>query len=243
MIAALPMYDRPETAAANDRLWQAIRAVLGYGPDHLTRGTDMWDIWLSPELVLAQTCGYPYRSELLGKVQLAGTPAYGIECAAGFYYSVFVVRRDDPRLDVADYADARFAYNEAMSQSGWAAPYTYAASRGFAFSDRLRSGAHVASARMVAEGAADIAALDAVSAKMMYRWDGFAENLRIIAHTEPTPALPMITSLGRDDTGIRNAVAQAIAEMSRQDREDLCLSGFTSHSLEAYLSVANPPSP
>ena len=25
MIAALPMYDRPETAAANDRLWQAMR--------------------------------------------------------------------------------------------------------------------------------------------------------------------------------------------------------------------------
>ena len=31
MIASLPMYDRPETAAANDRLWQGVRERLGQG--------------------------------------------------------------------------------------------------------------------------------------------------------------------------------------------------------------------
>lgn len=40
MIAGFPMYDRPETAAAHDRLWSAIRARLGYGPARLTRAYD-----------------------------------------------------------------------------------------------------------------------------------------------------------------------------------------------------------
>jgi hypothetical protein len=64
MIAALPMYDRPETAGANDRFWESVRDHLGYGPMTLTRGRDHWDIWQSPDLVLAQTCGLPFRAKL-----------------------------------------------------------------------------------------------------------------------------------------------------------------------------------
>ena len=52
MIASLPMYDRPETAAANDRLWQGVRERLGQGPEHLTRGGDLWAQWQSPDLIL-----------------------------------------------------------------------------------------------------------------------------------------------------------------------------------------------
>ena len=65
MIAALPMYDRPETQDATDRFWALIRDRLRAGgipaPDHLTRDRDPWDIWTDPDLVLAQTCGLPSR--------------------------------------------------------------------------------------------------------------------------------------------------------------------------------------
>ncbi|MCX8955299.1 hypothetical protein OU790_17900, partial [Ruegeria sp. NA] len=73
MIAMLGMYDMPEVQAANDRFWGLIRAHLGYGPEQLTRDADVWQVWLDPELVLAQTCGMPYRTRLHGRVQLVGT--------------------------------------------------------------------------------------------------------------------------------------------------------------------------
>ena len=36
MIAGLPMYDRPELRDAHNRLWAAIRANLGFGPESLS---------------------------------------------------------------------------------------------------------------------------------------------------------------------------------------------------------------
>ena len=94
MIASLSMYDRPETAAANDRLWGRIREILGFGPAQLDRETPDWDAWLDEGLLLSQTCGLPYRSRLHDKVQLIATPDYGLDGAApGYYYSVFVARR------------------------------------------------------------------------------------------------------------------------------------------------------
>lgn len=44
------------------------------------------------------------------------------DCPAGYYNSVFIARRDDPRRNSPDFTCATFAYNEPMSQSGWAAP-------------------------------------------------------------------------------------------------------------------------
>jgi hypothetical protein len=68
VIAALPMYDRPETRAATDRFWELTRDALSLrgidAPEALTRDRDPWDIWQAPDLVLAQTCGLPYRSGL-----------------------------------------------------------------------------------------------------------------------------------------------------------------------------------
>ena len=64
MIASLGMYDRTETAAANDRLWAGIRDGLRArgiaAPEALTRGDGAyWPAWQAPDLVLSQTCGFP----------------------------------------------------------------------------------------------------------------------------------------------------------------------------------------
>lgn len=71
MIAALGMYDRAEVQPSNDRLWALIRVGLratGLAvPDALTRGEGAyWPAWQSPDLVLSQTCGFPYRARLHG---------------------------------------------------------------------------------------------------------------------------------------------------------------------------------
>jgi len=244
MIASLPMYDRVETRAANDRLWQGVRAELGHGPDHLTRQGDVWDHWQSPDLILSQTCGYPYRARLHGHVALVGTPVLDLpDCPPGQYYSVFVVRADDPRETPGAFATARFAYNEALSQSGWAAPQTYAAAHGFSFSAATQSGAHRASARAVAENRADIAALDALSWQMMARYDRFAASLRVLARTPPTPALPYITALGRDPAPLFDALKAGLRGLSEADRTTIGIRDLTRIEPEAYLAQPNPAPP
>lgn len=248
MIASLPMYDRAETAPANDRLWMRIRdglrAAGGAAPEALTRGGDLWDHWLSPDLVLSQTCGFPYRTRLHGKVTLIGTPEYGLPgCPPGHYCSVFVARADDPRQTLSDFDGASLAYNEAQSQSGWAAPQTHAAGLGLRLRPGVQTGAHALSAQAVADGKADLAALDAVTWGLISRWDAVAAGLRVVAVTDPTPGLPLIARAGADAVSLRCIVADAIAAMPDADRDATGLRGLVLIAPEAYLAVPTPPAP
>lgn len=248
MIAALGMYDRAETAGANDRLWAGIRDRLRAAglaaPDNLTRGEGAyWPAWQSPDLVLSQTCGFPFRARLHGHVTLVGTPDYGLpDCPPGHYCSVFVARADDPRT-LPDLAQGRFAYNEALSQSGWAAPVNHVATMGLRLRPAVQSGAHRASAAAVAEGRADLAALDAVTWALMRRWDPVVGALREVARTAPTPGLPLITAPGRDPAPIAQAVAGAMDALSPEDRDTLHLRGLVHIPAARYLAVPTPPTP
>lgn len=246
MIASLMMYDRPEVSAHTQLYWQHLRAALeGRGiaaPKSLSNQADVWEVWQSPDLVLSQTCGMPYRTRLHGNVQLVGTPDYGLpDMPPGHYASAFVVRADDPRRTLAEFGSARFAYNQTESQSGFAAPYQAAKAAGFWFADRAPSGGHLASARMVAEGKADIAALDGVTWHMIETLDDFASDLRVLSWTAPTPGLPYITGQGRDADTIYEAVAEAIREMPEDTRAALGLRGIVKIPSETYLAVPNPP--
>ncbi|WP_101065417.1 phosphate/phosphite/phosphonate ABC transporter substrate-binding protein [Roseovarius salinarum] len=244
MIASLPMYDRPETAAANDRLWRGIRSALGDGPVALTRAADPWEVWQHPDLLVSQTCGYPYRARLHGKVALVGAPVLDLPgCPAGHYYSVLVARADDPRADPADFAAAGLAYNEALSQSGWAAPQNMARAHGYAFTPGPCTGSHRASAQAVAEGGADIAALDALSWRLMRRHDAFAAALRVVAHTPPTPALPYIAGPAQDPAVILAALDRAVTALPAEDRDTLGLRGVMPLPATRYTAIPNPPPP
>ena len=61
--AALPMYDIPQIAAANDALSAAIAASLRAqgveAPEKLARGSDPVALCRNPTLLFSQTCGYP----------------------------------------------------------------------------------------------------------------------------------------------------------------------------------------
>lgn len=249
MIASLAMYDFGPAEAANDRLWALIRDGLRVrglsAPDRLTRGeAAYWDSWTSPDLILSQTCGYPFRAWLHDRVTYVGTPDYGVEGAPpGFYRSVFVARADDPRRTLAAFDGAGFAYNEALSQSGWAAPQVHAAQAGLRLPPVVQTGGHRLSAQAVAEGRADIAALDAVTHALMQGVDPVAPRLRVVEVTTPTPGLPLITAQGRDPEPIFEAVAEAIAALSPHDRATLRLKGLVRIPTAKYLSVPNPPPP
>jgi ABC-type phosphate/phosphonate transport system substrate-binding protein len=250
MIASLGMYDFGAAVAANDRLWALIRDGLHArgiaAPEGLTRGdAAYWPAWQAPDLVLSQTCGYPYRAHLHDRVTYVGTPDYGVEgCPTGHYRSVFVVRADDPRQTLADFDGAPFAYNEALSQSGWAAPQVHAARLGIRLPAAVETAGHRRSALAVAEGRADIAALDAVTwALMVDSQADLTASLRVIAATDPTPGLPFIAAPGADATATFDAIAEAIAALDPTDRATLHLHGLTRIPIAAYLAVPNPPAP
>ncbi len=243
MIASLGMYDRAETAQANDALWDRVRQNLGYGPEALDRTTACWDIWQSPDLLLSQTCGMPYRTKLHGQVQLVGTPDYGLpDVAPGYYYSVLLVRNGDA-TDVTAYQDRTLAYNGPSSQSGWAAPQNHARELGFCFGQHLCTGGHLASAVAVANGDADIAALDAVTWLMICQYEDIAKRLTVIGRTACTPGLPLITANSQDAGMILAAIRSAIVEIGPKHRKTLHLDGIVNIPAASYLEVPTPAAP
>ena len=245
MIASLMMYQRPELVEAHERFWIEIRKKLrDAGMDStesLAQDAEEFFVWKHPDLVLSQTCGMPYRIWLHDKVELVGTPDYGLDgCPAGYYRSAIVVRADDARAHMAEYKDAVFAYNQTFSQSGYAAPYWHAKPDGFWFENRLQVEQHLESARAVATGRADIASLDAVTWRNIERYEPFATELRILEWTKPTPGLPLITATGNDADLIFNAVAGAIFQLDDHYRSKLGIKGIVKIPKNDYLEVRNP---
>jgi len=99
------------------------------------------------------------------------------------------------------------------------------------------------SALAVAEGRADIAALDAVTHAMLREVEPQVAALRVLALTDPTPGLPYISAASQDPEPVFDALAEAIAALSAPDRTKLRLKGLVRIPRETYLAVPNPPSP
>ena len=247
MIASLPMYDRPETRPAWDRFWQHIKAeAVGLDlPEHLTWGGGDAEHWLRPDLALSQTCSLPYRKYLHGKVALLGALDFGLPgCKPGFYNSVVVMRKDDPRHAQTTLSGLTLAYNASDSQSGWAAPYFHLQNRGFNEIAGVETGAHHASALAVAESRADIAALDAQTYRLLCRYEPIMTQLVDVCRTEPTPSLPLICGPEADADQIWSAVETAFDNrLTSADKARLDLQGVTRFTPDEYVCLPIPPEP
>lgn len=245
MIASLGMYAMPHARTAHDRYWTAIRDTLGAGPDQLDQTDDMWTHWLSPDLLMSQTCGLPFRARLHDKVRLIGTPDYGLPgCPPGYYNSVLLINKTNPANSLADLERPKLAYNEPLSQSGWAAPFAHFRAHGVKFQAGSQTGAHAASARAVADDDADIAAVDALTWIMLQREEpDLTTRLKEVGRTDPTPGLPYITGLTRDPAPIADAIDTAIARLSTTDRATLQLRRVISIPAATYLAMPIPPLP
>lgn len=242
MTAALPMYSRPETRAAEARLWSL---MLEHGwqnsdtaPRKLLSPPDLRAFWADPELIFAQTCGMPYRL-MENRPSLLGAPIHPISLPAGQYQSVVIVAAEANQKDIAGFSTACLAMNEPQSQSGWAAAWDVGLGRG----EILKTGSHRASAIAVAEARAVVATIDCVTWSMIERWDPDLRHcLSVVGTTPLRPALPFVTRIG-DVTGLREALRHAIASLSHADRSTLCLWGLADVDEQTYLAVPNPPAP
>ena len=242
------MYLRPETQAATDAFWAAIRDALRArglpAPDHLDHAATPQAAWADPDLVLSQICNLPHRLGFHDQVTLVAAPDHRLpDTPPGRYHSALVVRADDRRGSLSEFADATLAYNSADSQSGWGAPSAAAARVGLAFAHGLETGSHRQSARAVVTGEADIAGIDAVTWEMILRWDPFARDLRVLARTPPTPALSYVTAAGRDPAPYRAALAEGLATLCDETRAHLGVFAILPPDAEGYARLPVPELP
>lgn len=245
MQASLPMYDLPALRGAHDRYWQLIQSGLAEAGidapqtlDHSGIGTAFWT---GPYLVFSQTCGMPYRTLLHGKVQIIGTPDYGLPgCPPGYYMSYLIKRRDDPRTNLRDFEATIAALNEYGSQSGFAALAGAVSDAGITLSKVVVTGAHAASVKAVASGTADLAAIDAITWKLLCEHEGVGSVVDAFTQTTPTPGLPYICSLSVNRKQVFNAVLSAINSLSQTDKDLLMLRGLVDLGPDLYTAVPTP---
>lgn len=247
-LAAINMYVLPSLLSAIDDLWSGIvRAMRAEGvpnvPDALTWRPANEGLWLSPDLFLAPTCGYPLVTTLSGKVRTIATPCFRIGDSVGSNYWSWILVRDDHSAErVEQLQGVRCAYNNKDSHSGYAvfrhlvAPL---AKEGRFFGQVLESGAHVESVSMLREGRVDVCCVDAVTFELMRRHEPWrTEGLTIIGGTASAPAHPYITAGATDDEVLRRMRAALYAAMADPDtqacRDALLIEGLEELPLSAY---------
>jgi ABC-type phosphate/phosphonate transport system substrate-binding protein len=202
------------------------------------------ELWTDPDLLLAQTCGYPLVTSLAGKVTLLATPCYNAPgCDGPLYRSAIIVRADDPATTLAGLRGRRCAINDPASNSGMnvlraaVAPLAQGAPR--FFSEIITTGAHAASVHAVATALADVAAIDCITwAHLQQLRPGETSGLRVLGWTDATPGLPLITS-PHTDAPTRHALLLALDDAAKDHglasaRSALLLTGFAQLLPEDY---------
>jgi ABC-type phosphate/phosphonate transport system substrate-binding protein len=217
-IASFPMYDLPELQAATDALWAAIAARVPNAPKTLTRTPNLEKIWTDPDLLLAQTCGYPLVTSLAGKVALLATPCYDATgCEGPAYRSAIITHVEQPASTLSALRGKICAINSIDSNSGMnllraeIAPLAHDDEKFFA--RIVATGSHASSVEAVADGHADIAAIDCITwALLQEKRPTALREIHLLGWTQSTPGLPLITSL-RTSEAIRSALIEALHDI------------------------------
>lgn len=236
--AELLMYVAPPRIRQAQEQWLS-RVLDILGVQRLdAQDLELKALWLSPQLLLTQTCGYPLMTELQGKVQVVGRPVYQLPHSAnGNHCSLLIAREDDPRQALVEFRGSHGLLNSRDSNSGMnlfrhaLAPLQQ---NGAFFADVTLTGGHRSSLAAIKAGDGDLAAIDSVTFDYLAR-DGSEEvaGVKVIARTAEGPCLPYITRLGAEGDVIREVMNQALTELP-DVAHVLAISEVMSASVEDY---------
>lgn len=250
--ASLPMYDLPELRPAHAALWSAIaenlaQAGLDGVPDLLTFDGEPADLWQAPDLLLSQTCGLPLVTSLGNTVKVVATPRYSAPgCSGSRHRGFIVVSASSNAQRLVELRNSRCVINGWDSNTGMnmlrAAVAPLSRDSRF-FGSVTVSGSHLASLQAIADGTADIAAIDCITyAHLSRHRPELAGSTRVLAVTAATPCLPLVTAASTDDdtvAALRTALqAAASAPELAEARADLLLEGFETLPDRAYRAVS-----
>ena len=203
--------------------------IIAPDPATLPAGElDFHGLWLHPALLFAQTCWGPMELGLAQHVQVIAQPSYdAVEGGQGELYSSALVMRTDGMAPVPSPADGkpvipldlvrgkRFAFNSLDSMSGLLGLTRDLEAMGESldiFASRSESGGHRASIVAVAEGKADIAAIDCESWALAKRFEPAAQRVTVVGWTARRKGLPFITALSTPQETLM-ALREAVASL------------------------------
>lgn len=219
--AELLMYVAPEPIRQANEHWLA-RIVERLDATRLNaEGLSLMELWLAPQLLLTQTCGYPLMTTLRGQVRVIGRPRYELQdSSAGNHCSLLLTRADDPRRTLPALLGCRAVINGEDSNSGMnLLRHRIAALQrnGQFFSSVAVSGSHRESLRWLRDGRADLAAIDSVTFAYLARHaPQEVEGLRVVARSAFSPTLPYIGVASLTDEQVehlREVMNQALNEL------------------------------
>jgi hypothetical protein len=250
-LASLPMYDLPEVRPALAALWTGIAADLrAHGladvPATLDQEQPGGVVWSSPLLLLSQCCGADLVGPWAGRLVPLATPCYRAPgCSGARYASLVVVRQDAAVRGLEDLRGQVAAINHPDSHSGSNALRALVAPlarRGRFFGGVEVSGSHAASLAMVADGAADVAAIDCVSHALLARHRPAAlAGTRVLCRSAAAPAPPFVTRAGAGEAlveRLRAALRRACAAPAlAAARDALLLDGVAILPSSAYRRI------
>ena len=235
MIASLAMYPFTQVRDATNRLWTAVRANLGWGPDELEWGLLTPDVWHDPDLLVAQCCGWPLVAELPETIAVVGTFDYAVpDSMDGTYRSLIVTGTDRSLDELRNDPNTLAAVNDFCSLSGWISLQQVWGGAPTA----TVAGAHIESVRLVGAGRAQVACIDAVTFSLLAEFEPTAvAGLRVIGQGPRIPCLPIFVpgQFAAKVPELRAAFAAAVAEPDLADaRRALRIRGFLPRDLADY---------
>jgi ABC-type phosphate/phosphonate transport system substrate-binding protein len=158
------------------------------------------DLWARTDKAAVFMCGLPYsRATPQPHLLAAPVPSPPEFRGQPLYWSEFVVAAESAHRSLEDTFCGRIAFTSPESQSGFAAPLRHLreASDGTppyreVIAPQITPQGALAA---VAEGRADIAAIDAYSLQLLRRFaPELAARVRVVARTEPRPIPPLVAS-------------------------------------------------
>ncbi len=225
--ASLPMYNLPEMQPDNAAFWHAIRTeARSLGVTDLPPALDFArkpvPDQIERETVFTQVCGWPLQTIYAGQAMVLGVPVYdAAHCAGPTHGGVFVVRRDAAFRSVAELRGCHFVFNSVHSNSGMNLPRRViadvAGGKSF-FRSIVETHSQPLNLERIARGEADATCVDCVTYAFFARHrPALAEQLRILAATPPTPAIPFVTAAATAPS-VRAALAQALRRVASEPK-------------------------
>ncbi|MDG4886305.1 MULTISPECIES: PhnD/SsuA/transferrin family substrate-binding protein [unclassified Mesorhizobium] len=229
--------DAPERMARSNRDLPPVSGGIQDGagkliaPDPATLPPDEFDfhqLWLSPALLFGQTCWGPMELGLARHVQVVAQPSYdAFEGGQGELYSSALVMPADGGPSVGSPADGkavipldlirgkRFIFNNPDSMSGLLGLTRDLEAIGESlgvFASCGESGGHRSSIVAIAEGRADIAAIDCQSWALAQRFEPAARRVKVVGWTTRRKGLPFISARATS-ADVVASMREAIAEL------------------------------
>ena len=192
-------------AANMDAVYEAIATEVGQQlqrPIHYTpsQSSNNFD---AASIDVAFICGLPYilmQQQNPGLIELLAAPALCDERyqKQSVYFSDIIVHRQSSYQQFSDLVGCRWAFNEAISYSGYrvVAHYLQQQQLGWDFfGQMIQAGSHQQAMRMVQAGMADAAAIDSqVLAAELKQRSELAKDVRVIGSIGPSPMPPVIAA-------------------------------------------------